>query len=147
MVNWSWKQGTQEILSPVAPECHLLATGGHYRSDRNLTCPVPSLRDYTGPGGSVETPQGERDNNGHAMTVLRGSWKSRQGARASRGGKGNGGTRGCVRQGCGKRGQWGKISLEVVGAQSLGFVLRVMGNAVASQTEITLGFVREAEMG
>lgn len=79
MVNWSWKQGTQEILSPVAPECHLLATGGHYRSGRNLTCPVPSLRDYTDPGGSVETPQGKRDNNGHAMTMLRGSWKSSRG--------------------------------------------------------------------
>lgn len=108
MVNWSWKQGTQEILSPVAPECHLLATGGHYRSDRNLTCPVPSLRDYTGPGGSVETPQGERDNNGHAMTVLRGSWKSRQGARASRGGKGNQGDQRLCAPGLWQEGSVGK---------------------------------------
>lgn len=86
-----------------------------------------------------------RENNGNAMTMLHGHW-----TRASEGDKGNLGTRGCVRKGCGKRGQWGKISLDVRGAQSLGFVLRVMGNAVASQTgfsEITRGFVGEAEMG
>lgn len=39
----------------------------------------PFFKGLHRPGGSVETPQGERDNNGHAMTMLRGSWKSSRG--------------------------------------------------------------------
>ena len=52
VVSWSWKQpkpcllGMQEILSPAAPECHLLAIGGHHQSGRNLTCPGLSLWDF-----------------------------------------------------------------------------------------------------
>ena len=69
MVSWSWKQpkpcllGMQEILSPAAPECHLLARGGHHRSGRNLTCPGLSLWDfkkllsnYTRGGNGTPTP-------------------------------------------------------------------------------------------
>lgn len=80
---------------------------------------VPSLRDYTDPGGSVETPQGERDNNGHAMTMLRGSWKSSRGQGQAGVVRATGGPEAvCARAAYGKRGQWGKISLGVVGLRA-----------------------------